>query len=445
MTAQLEKLDGLNRQLSITVSADEIGKAYSKRVQDFSRNAKLKGFRPGKVPVSVVEQKFGQGILQETAAHLIESSLQAALQAQNIRMAGLPTVDFKHETVKQGESFHYVAKFEVYPEFQLKDLTDTEVESPSAEVTEDDINAMLIQLRTQHSEWLAIDARAAKLGDRVKIDFDGVLDGKPMENGSAKGHILELGSKSMIPGFEDGVIGMKKGETKVIEIAFPAEYHVEALRSKPVAFTITLHDIEEPKLPELNDEFAKKMGVKDGLETLKKNVRERMENELKENTRVLLKQNVLDKLMAQNVIDVPASLIDSEISHLQDMTRQQMRQYLGKDAKIDVSKFPLSRDPYVENAKKRVVLGLLLAEAIKQHQIQLDQAQVQVRLREMAAQYGDPQQILPMLLQNKRMVSDVEAFVLEEQAIDALLKTARVQDVKKSYDAVMSALKANQQ
>lgn len=444
MTAQLEKLDGLNRQLSITVSADEIEKAYQKKVQDFSRNAKLKGFRPGKVPATVVEQKFGHGLLQETAAQLIESSLQQTLQDQKIRMAGFPQIDFKHETLKRGDAFSYVAKFEVYPEVELKDLQDVEVESPSAEVVEDDVSAMLIQLRTQHSEWNIVD-RAAKLGDRVKIDFDGVIDGKPMEHGSAKDHTLELGSKSMIPGFEDGIIGMKKGETKAIDITFPAEYHVEDLRSKPVTFTITLHDIEEPALPALDDAFATKLGVKDGVDALKKNVRERMENELKENTRVMLKQNVLDKLMAQNPIDVPAALIDSEISHLQEMTRQQMRQYLGKDAKIDVSKFPLSRDPYVENAKRRVVLGLLLAEAIKKHQIILDQAQVQVRLREMAAQYGNPDQIMPMLMQNKRMVSDVEAFVLEEQAIDALLKSARVLDVKKSYDAVMNAVRAQQQ
>lgn len=442
MTAKLEKLEGLSRQLSVTVLADSIEKAYQKKIQDFSRNAKLKGFRPGKVPVSVVEQKFGLGILQETAAQLIESSLQENIKAQDIRMAGMPKIDFNFEKIKRGEDFSYVAKFEVYPEIQLKELADIEVESPTAEVTEDDVNAMLIQLRTQHAEWKAVEDRAAKLGDRVKIDFDGVIDGKPLEHGSAKGHQLELGSKSMIPGFEDGIIGMKVGETKEVQVTFPTEYHVEELRAKPVTFTITLHAIEEPKLPELSDAFAEKLGVKEGLETLKKNVRERMEKELVEATRAQLKQNTLEKLKAQNFIDVPAALVDAEIEHLQNMTRQQMRQYLGKNAKMDIDKFPLTRDPYVANATNRVVLGLLLAEVIKHYEIKLDQTQVNARLKEMAAQYGDADKILPMLLQNKQMISDVEAFVLEEQAIDALLKTARVLDVKKSYDAIMNAAKA---
>ena len=436
MAAQLQQLTGLQRQLSVTVSADEIKKAYQKKVSDVARNAKLKGFRPGKVPVMVVEKQFGRGILQETAAQLIESSLQAEFAAQKLRVAGMPHIDFKHETLKPGESFDYIAKFEVYPEVQLKDLKDVEIESATGEVTDDDVNAMLIQLRTQHAEWVAVD-RAAKLGDRVKIDFDGVIDGKPLDQGSAKGHQLALGSKSMIPGFEDAIIGFKKNETKDITIAFPVEYHVENLRGKPVTFTITVHDIEEPKLPALDDAFAKKVGVSEGLEKLKTQAKEKMQTELKEAAHALLKKTVLDKLMAQNTVEVPTSLIDAEIEHLQNMTRQQMQQYMGKDAKFDVNKFPLSRDPYEAEAKKRVVLGLLLAEVIKLHAITVDQQQVQERLKLMAAQYGDVNQILPMLLQNKRVLTDVEAFVLEEQAIKVLLSNARVLDVKKSYDAIM--------
>lgn len=441
MTAQLEKLDGLNRQLSITVSADEIQKAYQKKVADFARNAKLKGFRPGKVPVQVVEQKFGAGILQETAAHLIESTLQAEIIAQKVRVAGMPQIDFNHEVLKPGESFSYVAKFEIYPEVKLQDLTGVEIESATAEVSDDDVNAMLIQLRTQHADWKAVD-RAAKLGDRVKIDFDGVMDGKPLDQGSAKGHQMELGSKSMIPGFEDGIIGMKKDETKTIQISFPTEYHVENLRGKPVEFAITVHDIQEPALPALDDDFAKKLGVNDGVDALKKQAKEKMQAELKEAAHAMLKKNVLDQLMAKNAVDAPSALIDAEISHLQNMTREQMRQYMGKEAKFDVTKFPLTREPYEAEAKKRVVMGLLLAEVIKLKDIKLDQAQVQERVRQMAAQYGDVDQIMPLIMQNKRVLSDVEAFVLEEQAIQALLASARVTDVKKSYDAIVNSAKA---
>lgn len=436
--AKLEQLAGLKRQMAITVLADDLDKTYQKKVADVARKAQIKGYRPGKVPVQVVEQKFGQGILHEAAAELIDSSLQNELREQKIRIAGMPEVDFEREKLQKGQPFHFVARFEVYPEITLKDLTDAEIESVTGEVNDDDINAMLIQLRTQHAEWIAVD-RAAKLGDRVQIDFDGVMDGKPMDQGSAKGHQLELGSKSMIPGFEDGIIGMKKGESKTIHIAFPAEYHVENLRSKPVDFTITLHEIKEPKLPTLDDAFAKKIGVEAGLDALKSQVKEKMQTELSEVARANLKRAVLDKLIALNPIDAPEALLEAEIKHLQDMTRQQIRQYRRDLSDADIKKFPLAREPYVEDAKKRVVLGLLLAEVIKEANLQIDQKKVQSHLKRMAAQYGDVDQILPLIMQNKAMVSDVEAFVLEDQAIDVLLTKARVSESKKSYDAIMNA------
>jgi len=201
-----------------------------------------------------------------------------------------------------------------------------------------------------------------------------------------------------------------------------------------------VHAVEEPKLPALDDDFAKKMGVADGLDALKKQVKEKMQAELSEMARSVTKRDVLDKLMSLNSIDVPASLVDAEISHLQDMTRQQMRQYGGgRMSEADVKNFPIAREPYVEDAKKRVVLGLLLAEVIKTHKIEVDQNKVSERLKEMATQYGDVDQILPLIMQNKRMVSDVEAFVLEEQAITTLLSKARVLDVKKSYDAIINS------
>lgn len=439
MAAKLEQLEGLKRQLAVTVTANDVKKRYGQKISDFARNAKIKGFRPGKVPVSVVEQRYGKGLLFEAAAESIDSSFQSEMIEQKIKLAGSPQIDFNHEGLKLGESFEYKATFEVYPEVELKDLTDIEVESVSGEVTDEDVAGMLVRLRTQHSEWVSVD-RPAKLGDRIQIDFDGEMDDKPLERGSAKGSWLELGSNSMIPGFEEGLIGAKKGDVKTLNIAFPAEYHVEALRSKPVVFTVTVQAVEEPKLPALDDDFAKKMGVADGLDALKKQVREKMQAELNEMARSVTKRDVLDKLMSLNSIDVPASLIDAEISHLQDMTRQQMRQYGGgRMSESDIKNLPIAREPYIEDAKKRVVLGLLLAEVIKTHKIEVDQNKVSERLKEMAAQYGDVDQILPIIMQNKRMVSDVEAFVLEEQAINALLSKARVLDAKKSYDAIINA------
>lgn len=438
MTAKLEQLEGLKRQLSVTVLAEEVSKGYQKKVMDCARQANLKGFRPGKVPASVVEQKFGKGLLQETAAELIDRSFSAQIEEQKIKVAGMPKIDFDFNTLNKNSSINYVAKFEVYPEVKLKDLTDIEIESVSGQISDDDVSAMLVQLRTQHAEWHSVD-RSAKLGDRIKIDFDGEVDGKPLEKGSAKNHVLELGSKTMIPGFEDGLMGIKKGETKTLNIAFPADYHVETLRKKPVVFTVTAHDVEEPKLPALDDAFAKKVGIADGLDALKKQAKEKMQSELDEIARAQTKKAALDKLMSLNSVDVPAALIDAEISHLQNMTRHQMAQYRRDLSESDIKKIPLERAPFEADAKKRVVLGLLLAEVIKTHDIKLDQEKVRERLSVMATQYGDPAQILPIILKNKQMVSDVEAFVLEEQAVQALLTKARVLPVKKSYDAIINA------
>lgn len=439
MAAKLEQLEGLKRQLIITVNADDVKKLYGKKLNNFARTAKIQGFRPGKVPVSVVEQRYGNGLLFESAAEMIDSSFQSEVIGQEIKLAGNPQIDFNHETLKLGESFDFKATFEVYPEIQLKDLTDAEIESVSGEVSDDDVSSMLIRMRTQHSEWLTV-ARESKLGDRIKIDFDGMMDGAPLDRGSAKGSWLELGSNSMIPGFEDGLIGAKQGDTRTLNIAFPAEYHVETLRGKPVVFTVTVHEVQEPKLPALDDEFAKKMGVSEGAEALKKQIKEKMQAELHDMARSLTKRTVLDKLISLNALEAPAALVDAEVTHLQDMTRQQMQQYSGgRMSEAEIKKFPLAREPYLEDAKKRVVLGLLLAEVIKAHKIEVDQNKVLDQLKKMAAQYGDVEQILPLIQQNKRMVSDVEAFILEEQAIDVLLSKARVLEVKKSYDAIVNA------
>src|SRR3990167_7329376 len=438
MTSQLEQLEKLKRKLVVIVLAEDVQKKYQKKTTEFARVAKIKGFRPGKIPLKVVEQKYGRGLLQEAAAELIDTSFQAQITEKKIKIAGRPTIDFDPEKLNHNESFSYTAQFEVYPDIILTDLTDVEIESVSGEISEGDVSGMLIQLRTQHAEWVEVD-RAAKLGDRVQIDFDGTIDGKPLEQGSAKGHWLELGSHSMIPGFEEGLVGAKKEEAKTLKIAFPAEYHVEALRSKPVECAVTVHDIQEPKLPILDDEFAKKMGVTEGVDILKKQVHEKMQVELNEAARAQVKSSVLDRLMSLNKIDAPSALIEAEIAHLQNMTRQQIAQYRRDLSESDIKNFPLEREPYVADATKRVVLGLLLAEVIKENDIKVDQEKVRERLHKMASQYGDPTQVLPLILKNKHMVADIEAFVLEEQAVTILLSKARVTEVKKSYDAIMNA------
>lgn len=436
MSGTLAQLEGLKRQLSIQVSSEELSNAYAKHLAEISKTANIKGFRPGKVPMDVLEQKFAKSLLQEAAVELIQKSFDEQVKQQTLKLAGLPSIDFDPTALKKGEGFEYKATFETYPEVALKDLSGVAIERAEGEISDSDVENMLIKMRTQHAEWHAVD-RAAKLGDRLTIDFDGMMDGKPLDRGSAKDAKLELGSNSMIPGFEDGLIGAKKGETRVVKISFPAEYHVENLRSKPVEFTITVHSIEEPKLPALDDAFAKKMGVDAGIDELKQKIKERMEAEIKEAAHQALKTAVFDKLMGLNIIEAPSALIDAEIQNLQHMMRQRMRSFNPNMTEAQMNAMPMAREMFVDEAKKRVILGLLLAEVIKASGITVDQERVKKQIEKMAANHPDSAEVISMYNKNDRLRSEIEAYILEEQAVEALLTKATVATVKKNYDALI--------
>lgn len=443
MTEKLEQLEGLKHKLAVTVLAEDLKKAYQQRVTDFSKRANLKGFRPGKVPPTVVEQKFGHGLLHEAAVALIQSTFDAQVKTHGLKVAGTPHIDFDHEKLQKDQSFDYAAIFEVFPDVTLKGLSGVSIESLCGVVTDEDVSATLIKMRTHHAEWQDVD-RAAKKGDRIQIDFEGMLNDQPLERGNAKGAWLELGSNSMVLGFEDGLIGVKKGEERVLSIAFPEDYHVAELRAKPVAFTVMTHLVQEPKLPALDNAFAEKMGIKEGgLDALKKMVKERMQAELDVAAKAVLKQSVLDRLMAANPILVPQALLDAEIANLQEMTRRQIQMYRQDLSKSDIKNMSLSKEPYIEEAKKRVTLGLLLAEVIKENNMQIAADKVDAKLKEVAAAYPNPEQVISAFRQNRQLLSEIEASVLEEQAIDHLLTDATLVEVKKSYDAIMNAAKAS--
>lgn len=438
MSTQLSKLDGLKNKMIVAVSADDFKKAYDNHFNTMSKKANIKGFRPGKVPVNILEQKFGRSLLQEAAGELVQSSFDAAVKSNHLKLASMPSIECKFEELKKNQGFEYTAIFEVYPEVTLKDLTGLEIEKIESEITEEDIESMLIKMRTQHAEWESVE-RAAKLGDRLSIDFDGIMDGKPLERGSAKNTHLELGSNSMISGFEDGLIGIKKDEKRVLTLSFPKEYHVENLRGKPVEFTVLVHAIEEPKLPILNDDFAKKMGVETGIDDLKKRIKSRMESEIAMAAHQALKTTVFDKLMELNTIEAPNALIDAEIHSLQHTMRQRMHSINPNMTESQLNAMPMSRELFLDEAKKRVILGLLLAEVIKNNDIKPNQEQVNRKIAEIAVNYPNSAEIISMYNKNDRLRSEIEAYVLEEQAVEALLAKAILKNVKKNYDALMQS------
>lgn len=433
MRSSVQTLEALKREITVVVPADDVNVAYTKRVNEVARTVKLNGFRPGKIPTHVIEQRFSQGLLDEVASKLIQSNFDKAVIESKIRVAGVPSVT--EMTIKKNEPFEFKATFEVYPDIDLKLLTGIVIDRETATVTDEDLSHMLEKIQKQHAEYKVVE-RDAKMGDRVLIDFDGSINGESFEGGAAKQYTLELGSRSMIPGFEEGVVGMHIGETRDVMVTFPEDYQSEDLKGKEAKFTIVLHKVEEAELPPVNDALAEKMQVSGGVEALKLKVREGMDRELKEKLSARLKETVLDKLLELNVIEVPESLVLSEAKHLKKMSMERMAgQYGMKIEQIQKLNFP--DDLYKPQADKRVRLGLLLAEVITKYAIQSDAEKVKARIKEIAAYYQKPEEVEQWYLSNKEAASEIEAAVIEDQAIDELLKEAQVVDKAVGYKDII--------
>ena len=368
MSASLKKLDGLSHQLTVTVPAEKVNEKFQQLLNKAAKNAKLPGFRPGKVPANILAQKHGKEIRQDAINELMQSSMHEAVEKQGLNIAGQPSLESL--IAEEGKDLEYTIKFETFPEIKLVDLSKASVERLRAEIAEKDIDNMLETLRKQNAQWVKSDA-IAKKDDRVVIDFDGSLDGTPFQGGKAEKFTLHLGSGQMIPGFEDGIIGMKAGDEKVIQVTFPAEYPAEELKGKKADFKITMHEVLEPKLPELDADFAKKMGFK-ALDTMRDEVKKSMQQEIENVLKQRLKMAVLDQLLEKNTIQVPAALLQAEVAHLQSNTRKKMVEQYGKEAE----KIELPKEPYEKEAEKRVKLGLLLGEVIKEKQLKVEHAAV---------------------------------------------------------------------
>lgn len=434
MQSSVQNLEALKRELTVTVPAVEVQVVYDKRLNEVAKTAKINGFRPGKVPTHIIDQRFGKGILEEIAGNLIQTHFEKAIQENQLRVAGMPSVT--KVSIKKNEPFEFTAVFEVYPEIAIQLLSGATIEREQAVITDQDLADMLVKIQKQHAEFEVVE-RAAQNGDRVMIDFDGSINGEAFQGGAAKQQVLELGSKSMIPGFEEGIVGMSVGETKDVEVTFPSDYHSEDLKGKLAVFKIMLHKIEEPKLPEIDEKLANKMQIDGGVDALKSKVREGMERELKEQLKARLKEQVLDKLLAINSLEVPVALITAETQHLKKMSLQRMaNQYHMPLEKLEKLNFP--DEPYKQQAEKRVRLGLLLAEVIQKYSITPNPEAVKERVKEMASYYQDPAEVEQWYFNNKEALSEVEAAVIEDAAVEKLMSEAIVTEKNLSYSDIVS-------
>ncbi|OGO93068.1 MAG: trigger factor [Coxiella sp. RIFCSPHIGHO2_12_FULL_44_14] len=422
----VEKLAGLRRKLEVVVPAEKVVQAYDERLKKVARSAKIDGFRPGKIPEKVIEQRFGQNVLFEIAQELMQQYFSLAVEEHELKIVSIP--ELTPQNIKRGEALQYSVEFEVYPDIQLPDLSQVQIERQIIELQDQDIVNMLKMLAKQQAEWVEVE-RLAQTGDRVVMDFAGTIDGELFENGSAKNFQLELGSGQMIPGFEDSLLGIKAGEERDIKCTFPAEYHHQDLAGKEATFKITVHKVQEPKLPEINDEFAGKTGL-DTLDELKQEIEKSMKKQVAQLMHDRVKQKVMEKLLELNTIEIPEALIDAEIEHLQQLALQQ----LSEQAKnVDAANlFP--REHFEKQARRRVTLGLLLGEVIKQHELKVEPQKVRERVEQIAAVYHKPEEVMVWYYSNKRMLAEVESVVLEDQAVDKLLGQMQVTDEKISYE-----------
>lgn len=429
MQVSVETTEGLERKLTIAIPGDRVDTAVNARLQEAAQTIRLNGFRQGKVPLKVVKNKFGKGVRQEVVGELMNQTYFEAIAQESLKPAGQPRIE--PTSMDEGKDVEFVAVFEVYPEIELPDFAAIKAERLVAEVSDDDIDEMIETLRKQRQTWVPVE-RAAADGDMVNIDYVGKKEGEEFQGGKAAGQNLVLGSERMIPGFEDGVIGKSAGDDFTLQLKFPDEYHSEELAGAEVEFELTLNTVSEQSLPEVNEDFFKSFGVEEGgMEAFREEVNNNMQREMKNASRNKLKTTLMDALISDLEVAIPAALMSNEIHQLKHQTVQQM----GGGQGFDPHSMP--DDLFREQAKRRVTLGLILGEVISQQSIQADADKVRDAVEEIAATYESPEEVVKWYYSNEEQLQGIESSVIEDQVFDYIIEQAQVSDKEVSYQDVI--------
>ena len=429
MQVSVETTEGLERKLTIAIPGDRVDMAVNARLQEAAQTIRLNGFRQGKVPLKVVKNKFGKGVRQEVVGELMNQTYFEAIAQESLKPAGQPRIE--PTRMDEGKDVEFVAVFEVYPEIELPDFAAIKAERLVAEVSDDDIDEMIETLRKQRQTWVPVE-RAAADGDMVNIDYVGKKEGEEFQGGKAAGQNLVLGSERMIPGFEDGVIGKSAGDDFTLQLKFPDEYHSEELAGAEVEFELKLNTVSEQSLPEVNEDFFKSFGVEEGgMEAFREEVSNNMQREMKTASRNKLKTTLMDALISDLEVAIPAALMSNEIHQLKHQTVQQM----GGGQGFDPHSMP--DDLFREQAKRRVTLGLILGEVISQQGIQADADKVRDAVEEIAATYESPEEVVKWYYSNEEQLQGIESSVIEDQVFDYIIEQAQVSDKGVSYQDVI--------
>tara|TARA_B100001250_G_scaffold97757_1_gene82043 strand:- start:1553 stop:2869 length:1317 start_codon:yes stop_codon:yes gene_type:complete len=432
MQVSVENTGSLERKVHVEVPETRITSEVSQRLQNMTKTTKVQGFRPGKVPLKVIDGRYGEQVRKEVVGELVRTTLFEAINQEKLNPAGQPQIEKVDAT--DGKALSYTATFEIYPEITLKPTEKLKFEKPSCDISKENIDTMIEKLRKQHCELNVVE-RSARNGDIININFEGFIDNKPFEGGSAENYNLELGVKSFIDGFEDGLIDKTTGEEVLLKLKFPKDYGKEELKGKKVEFKVKINSVNETVLPDINKDFIQKLGIKKGNEeSLREEIKKNMEREIELSLRRQLKDMVLDKLFHENDIELPQSLVANEQERLMNELEKNIKQQ-----NVDAEKVRSASNPIIlEQAKKRVSLQLILAEIIKQNDLKADPKKVREMVEHAAAGYEDPKAVINWYYSDKKNLAEVEVLSLEDNVVDWVLEHASVTDKPSTFDEIMN-------
>ena len=430
MEATTAQVNELERRVDLSIAIADVEKEMEQRLKRMGKNMKMPGFRPGKVPFNIVKQQYGDQARHEVLSEELDRVFSETVTEQKLRVAGYPRIEPK--TTESTTHLEFSAIFEVYPEFALGDLSASEIERPTLEVGAAEIDKTLDILRKQRVSYENADRTAAK-EDRVVIDFLGKKDGVPFQGGQANDYPFVLGQGMMLPDFENAVEGMKVGESKTFDLTFPADYHAKDLAGQTVQFDITVKQVQAPKLPEIDADFAKSMGIADGdVEKMRGEIEANLKREVKRRIEGKIKDQVMEALLSTNPITVPVALVDMEIQRLMQAARQDMEQRGMK-----VADLPIQPEWFADQAKRRVTLGLILAEVVKTEKLQATPEQVRAMVEETAAAYEQPEEVIRWYYAQPQRLQEVEGVAIENNVVAWVLGKAKVADKAAVFDELM--------
>jgi len=434
MQVSVESTSDIKRTLTIVVPQSEVDTAMNKRYDDVKRNARIDGFRPGKVPMSVIKKKFGASIKSEALSELTQSFFYKAIMEEKLNPASAPVITPNDEVT---EGYEFSASFEIYPEITVNPIEDLELNSPVAVIADTDIDAMVEKLQSQKLVWKEVKFKI-KNGSRATLNFEGSVNGKAISEEPIKDFPIEVGSGNMIPGFEKNLIGAKTGDSLSFEVTFPEDYQQKDFAGQVGQFEVEVVKVETSKAPKIDEAFIKEFGVESGnLDDFRADLTKNMSLELDRALATKRKEVVMDALVANNKVSVPEALVDNEIE-------QMMASFKQKNQQTQQADFDLPKEVFQEQAAKRVKLGLLLSEVIKINEIKADDEKVEKRIEDFAQSYGDPAEVITWYNSNPQERAKIESVVLEDQLVDWVLEKAKVTETSLSFEELMSPAKISE-